>query len=53
MQITDELIIDLSNRINTERSKKDFTYVPPYDIKKSIEAFLDWLRENGYKIIRE
>lgn len=52
MQITDKLIAELSNRINTEKSKKDYTYVPPYDIRRSIEAFLDWLGENGYKIVR-
>lgn len=51
MEITEELVTELSNRINTERSKKDYTYVPPYDIKKSIEVFLEWLKENGYKII--
>lgn len=51
MQITDELIDKLSARINTEKSKKDFIYVPPYDIKKTLEVFLVWLKENGYRII--
>jgi hypothetical protein len=52
MQITEKIISELSNRINTEKSKKENTYVPPYDIKKSIEAFLNWLNESGYKIIK-
>lgn len=52
MQVTEELVTELSNRINTERSKKDYTYVPPYDIKKSIEVFLEWLKENGYEIVK-
>lgn len=52
MEVSEELVTELSNRINTESSKKDYTYVPPYDIKKSIEAYLDWLKENGYKIIK-
>lgn len=50
IQVTDELITELSNKVNTERSKKEHTYVPPYDIKRSIEVFLNWLKENGYKI---
>jgi hypothetical protein len=52
MQITEKIIDELSKRINTENSKKEHTYVPPYDIKKSIEAFLNWLNENGYKIAK-
>lgn len=50
MQVTSELIEELSNRINTEKSKKEFTYIPPFDIKKSVQAFLDWLADNGYEI---
>lgn len=50
MQVTSELIEELSNRVNTEKSKKEFTYIPPFDIKKSVQAFLDWLVDNGYEI---
>lgn len=50
MQVTEGLIEEIGRRINTEKSKKENTYVPPYDIKKSVEAFLNWLNENGYEI---
>lgn len=53
MQVNEELIKKLGSKINTEKSRKDYTYVPLFDIKKSIEAFLDWLKENRYKIIKE
>ncbi len=53
MSIPEQLIIELSNRINTERSKREYIYIPPYDVKRSIEVFLEWLNENGYKIIKE
>lgn len=52
MRVTEELIEEIGRRINTEKSKKENTYVPPFDIKKSLEAFLNWLDESGYTIIK-
>ena len=50
MLITDALIDDLYGRLNTGTSKRDQTYIPPYDIQKTLEIFLLWLDENGYEI---
>jgi len=52
MRVTEDLIAELSNNVNTAKSKADHTYVPPYDIKKSVEAFLWWLEKNNYEIIK-